>query len=211
MATNWPNSVQTFTNPTASSALNSPSHADQHATVNDTVEALQNYAGLVFVSSTAVGTSVASVDVNNVFDSRFDNYKIIYANFLTSVANVGLGLRLKTATVDSSSNYYYAGSFVRYTTTGSGFDRSGGATTSFSIGSGDVTASALSLEMYAPNLSAYTLYATQPSANSSTDGYALTRSGVFRNTTQFTGFRVFLASGTMSGGTIRVYGYNNGV
>ena len=168
-------------------------------------------SGLVLVSSTAVGSSVSSVDVNNVFSSTFDNYKIIYSNFLTSVANVGIGLRLKTASVDSSSNYYYAGSFVRYTTTGSGFDRSGGATTSFSIGSGDVTASTLSLEMYSPNLSAYTLYATQPTANSSTDGYALTRSGVFRNTTQFTGFRVFLASGTMSGGTIRVYGYNNGV
>lgn len=37
MATNWPNSVQTFTNPTAGSALNSPSHADQHTTVNDEV------------------------------------------------------------------------------------------------------------------------------------------------------------------------------
>jgi hypothetical protein len=210
MATNWPNSVQTFTNPTAGSALNSPSHADQHATVNDTVEALQNYAGLVLVSSTAVGSGVSSVDVNDVYSSTFDNYKITYTNYASSITNIGMRMRLKTGTVDTSSNYYWGGYFVRYTSTGSGFDRSGGALNFFDMGSATSPASALSWEMYSPNLSAYTLYSLQQTAASSTDQYLIARSGVFRNTTQFSGFQLFPASGTITGGTIRVYGYNNG-
>ncbi len=51
MATNWPNSVQTFTNPSAGDSLNSPSHSAQHTTVNDTVEALQEHAGLVLLTT----------------------------------------------------------------------------------------------------------------------------------------------------------------
>ena len=209
MATNWPSSVQTFTNPTSGSSLSSPSHADQHATVNDTVEALQNYAGLVFVKRVTVGSSVASVDVNDVFDSRFDNYKIIYSDYASSVVNIAMRMRMKTGTVDSSSNYYWGGYYVRYTTTGSGFDRSGGATNYFDMGSASGVSS-LSWEMYSPNLLNYTLYSLQQTAASNTDQYAIARSGVFRNSTQFTGFQLFPASGTLTGGSIRVYGYNNG-
>jgi hypothetical protein len=167
-------------------------------------------SGLVFVSSTAVGSSVSSVDVNNVFSSTFDNYKIIYSNYASSIANIGMRMRLKTGTVDSSSNYYWGGYFVRYTSTGSGFDRSGGATTFFDMGSATSPSSSLSWEMHSPNLSNYTLYTLQQTAASSTDQYAITRSGVFRNTTQFTGFQLFPTSGTITAGTIRVYGYNNG-
>ena len=164
----------------------------------------------MLVSSTAVGSSLSTVDITNVFNSTFDNYKIIYSNYTSSAANAGVRMRLRTGTVDSSSNYYWAGWFVRYTSTSSGFDRSGGASTFFDMGSCDVTASALSFELYSPNLSAFTLLSTQPTAASSIDQYIIQRAGVFRTTTQFTGFQLFANVGTLSGGTIRVYGYNNG-
>ena len=166
-------------------------------------------SGLVFVSSTAVGSSVSSVDVNNVFSSTFDNYKIIYSNYAASINNIGMRMRLKTATVDSSSVYYWAGYYVRYTSTGSGFDRSGGATTFFDMGSAS-GASTLSFELFSPNLAVYTLFSSQPSVAGNTDQYIIQRAGAFRNSTQFTGFQLFPVSGTLTGGTIRVYGYNNG-
>jgi hypothetical protein len=54
MATNFPASLDTLTNPTSSDSLNSPSHSAQHANVNDAVEALQAKVG---ADSSAVTTS----------------------------------------------------------------------------------------------------------------------------------------------------------
>ena len=41
MATNFPASLDTLTNPTSSDSLSSPSHSAQHANVNDAVEAIE--------------------------------------------------------------------------------------------------------------------------------------------------------------------------
>ena len=45
MATNYPNSLDNFTNPTSASPINSPSHADQHSNANDAIEALESKVG----------------------------------------------------------------------------------------------------------------------------------------------------------------------
>lgn len=57
MATNFPTSLDTFTNPTSSDAMNSVTvpHATQHANINDAVEALEAKVG---VNSSAVTTSL---------------------------------------------------------------------------------------------------------------------------------------------------------
>lgn len=53
MATNYPTSLDSFTNPSAGSALNSPSHAGQHADINDAMEAVQAKLG---VGAGTIGT-----------------------------------------------------------------------------------------------------------------------------------------------------------
>lgn len=55
MATNFPTSLDSLTNPTSGNSLNSPSHAGQHADANDAIEALQAKVG---VDSSAVTTSI---------------------------------------------------------------------------------------------------------------------------------------------------------
>ena len=57
MATSFPTSLDSFTNPSASDALDSVSvpHADQHANINDAVEALQAKVG---VDGSAVTSSL---------------------------------------------------------------------------------------------------------------------------------------------------------
>ena len=55
MATNFPASLDTLTNPTSSDSLSSPSHSAQHANVNDSVEALQAKLG---ADSSAVTSSL---------------------------------------------------------------------------------------------------------------------------------------------------------
>jgi len=55
VATNFPASLDSLTNPTSSDSLNSPSHSAQHANSNDAIEALQAKVG---VDSSAVTTSL---------------------------------------------------------------------------------------------------------------------------------------------------------
>jgi hypothetical protein len=46
LATNFPNSLDTLTNPNSSNPLSSPSHSQQHANENDAIEALQSKVGV---------------------------------------------------------------------------------------------------------------------------------------------------------------------
>jgi len=55
MATNFPTSLDSLTNPIATDKLNNPSHATQHANANDAIEALEAKVG---VNSSAVTTSL---------------------------------------------------------------------------------------------------------------------------------------------------------
>ena len=55
MATNFPTSLDSLTNPTATSTLSSPSHSAQHADANDAIEALEAKVG---VNNSAVTTSL---------------------------------------------------------------------------------------------------------------------------------------------------------
>ena len=56
MAINYPTSLDTFTNPTATSLLTSPSHAQQHSDINDAMEAVQTKLA---IGNTVIGTYTA--------------------------------------------------------------------------------------------------------------------------------------------------------
>lgn len=205
MATNWPNSVQTFTNPTAGSALNSPSHADQHITVNDTVEALQNYAGLVLVKSQTIGTGVSSVTVTDAFSATFDNYRVLIS-FNGASVDTAFNLRLGSAT----TNYYY--NTRRFEWSGGVATSSGSSISEFRIGS-TYTASGgqANVDIMRPYESRVTTFTGFGQyLNTSASGGTFVGGGMQNTTTSFTAFTVFPSSGTISNGTIRVYGYNNG-
>ena len=55
MATNFPTTLDSLTNPSSGNTLNSPSHSTQHANANDAIEALEAKVG---VDSSAVTTSL---------------------------------------------------------------------------------------------------------------------------------------------------------
>ena len=202
MATNWPNSVQTFTNPSAGSALNSPSHADQHITVNDTVEALQNYAGLVFVKSQTVGSGVSSVTVTDAFSSTFENYKILYTGWtMSSTVNLLFSLG---ATINTNG------------WTGVVTSRS------FFTGVADATYNnqpplAVGVGSSVPGRASADIFVTRPAVPGRTGMKALSTGErsilttcMFDGTGAYADFTFSTSSGTLSGGTIRVYGFNDG-
>ena len=56
MATNYPGSLDSFTNPTSGNSLDSPSHSSQHSDTNDAIEAIEIKLG-IGVSSAGSATS----------------------------------------------------------------------------------------------------------------------------------------------------------
>ena len=200
MATNWPNSVQTFTNPSAGDSLNSPSHSAQHTTVNDTVEALQNYAGLVFVKSQTIGSGVSSVTVSDAFSSTFLNYKVLifYVDF--TVQNVRFELQFNNVT----TGYYGAMRYLSFTGANGTVLQNGG--TEITVGNTTTFANmGVSMDIFNPYPAGYTMVTGQ-----SVGGGYIEEFGANAGLGSNTGFTLFPSSGTMSGGVIKIYGYNDG-
>jgi hypothetical protein len=56
MATSFPSNIDTFTNPTTSNTLDSPSHSGQHSDLNDAVEAVETKLG---VGASPAGSATA--------------------------------------------------------------------------------------------------------------------------------------------------------
>lgn len=160
-----------------------------------------NAVGLWLVKTQTIGTAVASVTVSDCFSSTYDNYKII-VNGGTASANNNLQMTLNGA----ATGYY--GALIYGLSTGVNpllAPANNAANWPFmayhTTGSGIMT----TIELLAPNLAKQTII---QSVYYNTGGNG-TFTGTLDNTTQHTGFTLTPTTGTLTGGTIRVYGYRN--
>ncbi len=162
-------------------------------------------SGLVFIQEITPGSSLSSLTITNVFDSRFENYHVKFSNF-QGAAGGAQHMRMDN---DTGSNYYFSGIFNGYN--GTALSAENGAGVNFwRCSFTDTTTSSWNMDIISPNLSAYTFYHVTGSASGRTNGTGYTPNGVVRTTTQYTGFTLFMPSGTFSNGKLRIYGYNNG-
>jgi hypothetical protein len=70
MATDFPTSLDNFTNPTSSDNLDSPSHSAQHANANDAIEAIEAKVGITGVGfNPASASAPASLDLHEDTDN----------------------------------------------------------------------------------------------------------------------------------------------
>jgi len=225
MTTNFPSSIDNFTNPTSSSTMASPSHSAQHADVNDAVEALQAKVGvdgsavtssldykvanqgLTFIKSVAIGSGVSSVTVTDAFSATFENYKVL-TNIENASANNDVYFRLggvSTLTYDRTRQLW----FVASSTPGYGAEtaQTAGWWGVNRTGEGSDTTT----EIFRP-------YIAKPTTVKSEAFYKdiagqmqfRLHASIQRGDLSHTSLTLLVSSGTMSGGTIRVYGYNNG-
>jgi hypothetical protein len=207
MPTNFPTSVDNFTNPTANDSLNLPSHSTQHANANDAIEAVEDYllngagkAGLVFIKTVTVGSGVSTVSVSDVFSSTYDNYRVVIGGVDSSAAT---NLRIQFG---STPNEHYGSLYYDFYGAGAtGTDRQANAA-NILIGvtnTSDDTSS--SFDVCSPNL------AKRTTLSGTYDGFAYAGwfGGGVNTTTQYTSFNVLVTTGSLTGGTIKVYGYRN--
>ena len=127
MPTNFPTSVDNFTNPTANDSLNLPSHSTQHANANDAIEAIETFllpggsgaSGLVRVIPTSAtnGTvsatgdvtfsGVSSLTINGCFTTTYTNYLLSF-EITAGTANVEVRAQFSASATPSSTGYAYS-------------------------------------------------------------------------------------------------------
>ena len=152
--------------------------------------------GLVPILTQTIGTAVSSIVVNNAFSTTYDNYLIQINNSIASSDNE---LRLKLGA--STTGYNHSSFFLRYS--GSTVNILGSNTTSFICGAGLTGGVNISTTLINPFLARYTF---MQGTYTFTDGSS-SISGHHSPTTSYTDFTITTTVGTLTGGTIQVYGY----
>ena len=159
--------------------------------------------GLWLVKTQSIGSGVSSVTVSSAFSSDFEDYLITVTGSSVSANQPNLLIRVGATT----SGYAYAGNYVGYSSatvtgdaslTGTGFVM--GACGNGTTGNG-VTHMTVTIRQ--PFVTQATIFNAANASASWSSFY----NGIMNNGTSYTAFTILPTSGTLTGGTIRVYGY----
>jgi hypothetical protein len=150
-----------------------------------------------------IGNAVSSVTVQGAFSSTYDNYKIVISGGTVSATTL-LALRLGT----TNTGYYTSRIRITYASaTPSGQVLSNTSDFAFA---GYAVADGLYMDtnVSMPFIAKKTVVQSNM-MEADTGGGIQFSGGFLNNTTSYTDFQI-LTTSTMTGGTIRIYGYNNG-
>jgi hypothetical protein len=171
-------------------------------------------SGLTLLVNQTITTST-STNIDNVFTSEFQNYKItIQIDTLSASNQVGVALQLRKAGANlAGANYAYAGLFAGYAT-GSGVWLNASADAQFGtllLGGGGSPTTA-SVDLFSPNVASLrtgmNALVNNNYGSPAPAGVAAFITGVYGVADNIDGLRIFPSSGNMSG-NIKIYGYRN--
>lgn len=158
--------------------------------------------GLVLLSSTTIGSGVSSVNVPNAFNATYENYRITISGGVGSVTQQLL------LTLGATATGYYWG--VQGATFAGVTSVNGAANTSSWRAGGSSTLILTGvIDLFNPYLANETHYSSAFLLPATSGGVMQNAGGFLNNTTSYTDFTITPDSGTLTGGTIRVYGYQN--
>jgi hypothetical protein len=206
MPTNFPTSVDNFTNPTANDSLNLPSHSTQHANANDAIEAIEGYLlnggqGLTLVKKQTIGTAVSTVNVTGAFNATYQAYRIVIAGGVASASG-----SILMAIGGSGTQYYGSLPYVTYSTAAQAILSDNNFSSFRYIGVHTSTFMNFDVNVINPFLAQPTIV----SGNYVAPTISGTYTGLHNVATSYTDFAIGPTSGTFTGGTIYVYGYGIG-
>jgi hypothetical protein len=173
------------------------------SSVMDDVSTLGNYQGLFHIKTQTIGTAVSSVTVTSAFSSDFDNYKIIVSGGVSSVST-SIQLRLG----GSTTGYYGGLIFLTYSAAAANVAPvNNGANWAYAAVGAPSSLSA-NIELLNP-FNAKTTSINAGYTENATTGSGGNFNGYHNSAVSYTAFTLVAGVGTMTGGTIRVYGYRN--
>ena len=159
-----------------------------------------NPGGLDLIKTQTIGSAVSSVEVTDAFSSTYDNYLILVSG---GVGSTNINLRLTLGS--TATGYSYAGFYAQYSSAGVVATNTNTATF-FDVGYATSNAISSRIELESPNLAKRTIIRAQ-ATGSTTTWYRFDYAGFLDNATQYTAFTLTCSTGTITGGTISVYGY----
>jgi hypothetical protein len=158
--------------------------------------------GLWLVKTQAVGTGVSSVTVTDAFSADYDNYKIVYNGGVSSASS-----ELRMVLGSTSTGYYQNVIYTAWINTVQAASTANGARWSVTGGL-DADGAYANFDLFNPFLAKRTIIGGS-FVSPDSDRVGGFMSGYVANTTSYTDFTFDASTGTMTGGTIRVYGYRN--
>jgi hypothetical protein len=168
-------------------------------TASDTNTYLAN-SGLVYVTSVTIGNAVGSVTVNDAFSSLYDNYKIVVSGGVGSTASTSMRLTLGA----SATAYYGTLAYYSYGVNATNYAHDNNDTRFSFIGNAGSNQFANSFDLLNPFLAKWTVIKDSSwVAVNAAGGY----SGVHQSAVSYSAFTFTPEAGTLTGGTITVYGY----
>jgi hypothetical protein len=168
-------------------------------TAADTNTYLAN-SGLVFVKSQTIGNGVSSVTVSDAFSSTYDNYRIVFGGGVASSASGQFNLKLGSST----TGYYGVLQYALYASGGNLVAQDNNASAFSYMANINVNQVAGSIDLLQPYLAKHTLVKDASWIASNACG---TYCGIHQVATSYTDFTLIPNAGTITGGTITVYGY----
>jgi hypothetical protein len=157
--------------------------------------------GLWLVKTQTIGTAVPSVTVTSAFSADYDTYKIVVNSGVGSTAaNIGFTLGA------SATGYYSGGAVYNYATAGGVVTNDNNAASWSRAGQMDTGAINLDITVIDPFLAKITKTNWWYALPSTTANGGMS-AGFHNVATSYSAFTITCGSGTMTGGTIRVYGY----
>jgi len=167
-------------------------------TASDTNTYLAN-SGLVYIKQQTIGNAVTSVLVSDAFSATYDNYKIIISSGTSSTQD-RMWMRM-----GANTSAYYGMFIYGAISIASVFGANSNNTTDATyIGGCDINALYLNVELVNPFLAKHTGMHGSLAIWGNNRGTATYDHEV---ASSFTSFTIGTGSGSMTGGTIYVYGY----
>ena len=156
--------------------------------------------GLVLVKSQVIGTTVASVTITGAFDATYDTYKVVINGGVGST-NQDLGVSLGS----TATGYYYSYNTATYAGVASGGGIANGSSFS-NVGVFNTNVITMNFDLQNPFNAEETLISASR-IDPTTTGSSGNVRGYLNNQTSYTAFTLTAGGGTITGGTIYVYGY----
>lgn len=162
-----------------------------------------NAVGLWLVKTQTIGSAVTTVTISNCFTTDYDDYVVTISDTSTTNDNADLSMQLRTGSTTAATNYYYVYQYVTYSSTLSTFAAGNNTTTWAFVGRSTNNTITARFDISQPRLARRTNIRCQtPGGN-----IAGPMNGFHDVATAYESMIFTLGAGTMSGGTVRVYGY----
>jgi hypothetical protein len=164
-----------------------------------------NAVGLWLIKEQAIGSAVTSVTITDAFPSDYDNFRIVVSG-VTSSAQQNLLFQFVSGGVPVGGANYGS----------SGFYQVSGATLNGIFATNWTTWEVMPMNTSGTNHISFDLFVPNKAERSRANGFggmnevvSFFYTGVHQLATAYTDFRIVVTGGTITGGTIRVYGYRS--